>query len=154
MKIAIFTVMALMANPARAETLHLLCGGQGIDTRADATTANAYSSNGNFASATAIQRRATGFSDEMEVQISDGVGQARLPRSIIPKIHGGHDGWFEIKNLAVSDSEITGKVAMNFTNAPRMHISRITGSISIDGHDGSFSGQCRAYDPATVHRAF
>lgn len=62
--------------------------------------------------------------------------QIRLPRQIVPKSHGGSGGWFGIKDLVVGENEITGKVTMNFTNAPYLRIDRITGAVSVDGRDG------------------
>jgi hypothetical protein len=146
--------IALNASRARAADLHLICDGAGVDSRLTVGTAEAYLSNGEYASANTYHRKSDSFDDEMEIEITGDVGRARLPRRIVPKIHGGQNGWFDIKELAQTDTEITGKVAMNFTNAPRMRISRVSGAISIDGRDGSFAGRCRAYDPAATQRVF
>ncbi len=132
--------------------LHLICDGTCVDTRVNVATASAYGSGG-WANATGYARKASNFDDELEIEINGGIAKARLPRRIVSKLHGGDNGWFEIKKLSVGPDEITGKVAMNFTNAPYLRINRVSGAVSIDGRDGSFSGRCRNYSPETT-RAF
>lgn len=144
----------VMLLAAEAVSLHLTCAGQGLDTKMEVTTAQAYSSNGTTAGASLHQRRATSFDDQLEIEISGGAGRVRLPRGIVPPIHGGKDGWYDLKELVVGADAIDAKVPINFANAPRMHISRITGSVAVEGRDGSFSGKCEAFDPATVTHAF
>jgi hypothetical protein len=39
-------------------------------------------------------------------------------------------------------------------NQPNVRIDGRTGFISIRGKAGDFSGECDAFDPATVHRRF
>ena len=134
--------------------LHLICMGAGADTRIGTTSASVYGSNGRWANGSAYSRKANGFDDELEVKINGDQAQVRLPRQIVPKLHGGSGGWFGVKELVVGENEITGKVTMNFTNAPYLHIDRITGTVSVNGRDGTFSGQCKPFDQATQQRAF
>ena len=77
-----------------------------------------------------------------------------MPRSMLPPIRGGEDGWFKIKSIEVSDREIIGSVAVNALNNPKLRVDRYTGAISISGKAGDFSGRCQKYDPATERRAF
>ena len=140
--------------PFAAIALHLICIGAGTDTRVGVASANVYGSNGHWAQGNAYSRKANDFADELEVKIDGDKAQVRLPRQIVPKIHGGIGGWFGVKDLTVAENEITGKVTMNFANAPYLHIDRITGAVSINGRDGSFSVQCKPFDEATTQRAF
>jgi len=94
------------------------------------------------------------FDDQLEIEIIDGQGRVRLPSRVVPLNHGGKNGWYEVKGLQVGNDAIDGKVPINFTNAPRLHISRISGAVTIEGRDGSFSGRCQAYDPEKVQHAF
>ncbi|WP_260921764.1 hypothetical protein [Novosphingobium sp. 9] len=139
---------------AQALTLHLLCPGQGLDTKVGVTSGQAFASNGASATANVYQRKTNAFDDEIEITLTNSTASVRLPRSIVPPIHGGKDGWFDVKDLKVTPDAIDGKVPINFTNAPRLHINRITGSVAIEGRDGSFNGLCHAYDPETVKHAF
>lgn len=66
---------------------------------------------------------------------------------MLPPIHGGSDGWFKLKDVKVTDRAITASAAVNFMNNPKVHIDRMTGTISINGKAGSYSGQCQAMDP-------
>lgn len=90
----------------------------------------------------------------MKVEIVNGAGRIRLPRGLLPPLHGGEGGWLELRDLVETDNEVTASAAVNFANHPKIRIDRIGGAISIDGTKGTFSGQCRSYDPATVQRAF
>ena len=61
-----------------------------------------------------------------------------MPRSMLPPIRGGEDGWFKIKSIEVSDREITGSVAVNAFNNPKLRVDRYTGAISLSGKAGDF----------------
>jgi hypothetical protein len=73
---------------------------------------------------------------------------------MLPPIHGGNGGWFELKSLKTTDIEITGSAAVNFINSPKVRLDRTTGRISIAGKAGQYSGVCEPYDPATAPRKF
>jgi len=137
-----------------ATDFHLICQGIGTANAIDAMTTNARDSDGNSASATTYANRSSGFHDEVAVEIVEGVGRIRLPRSLLPPIHGGSEGWFQLKNLKQGDNDITASAAVSFISAPKVRISRLTGAIAIDGHTGSFAGHCEPFDPATQKRAF
>ncbi len=77
-----------------------------------------------------------------------------MPQTMLPTFRGGENGWFKIKNLEINETEMTGSVAVNFINNPKLRIDRVTGSISISGRSGHYAGQCARYDPDTVERAF
>jgi len=152
-KVMIQLVFALMLGDA-SSVLHLICPGVGTDTKVNVASASAFASNGQSATINAYQRRAVDFDDQLEIEIIDGQGRVRLPSRVVPLNHGGKNGWYEVKGLQVGNDAIDGKVPINFTNAPRLHISRISGAVTIEGRDGSFSGRCQAYDPEKVQHAF
>ena len=70
-----------------------------------------------------------------------------MPRTMLPPIHCGSDGWFKLNNVRVTDRAITASAGINFLNSPKVHIDRLTGTISINGKAGSYTGQCEAVDP-------
>ena len=39
-------------------------------------------------------------------------------------------------------------LGLNFVNNPKVFIDRVTGTISISGKAGDFTGQCQAMDPS------
>lgn len=136
------------------ETLHLVCLGGGSANKVRSSSVYAFGSDGNSAWGNVIGTRDVPFEDQVNIEIANGEGRIRMPRSMLPPIRGGKDGWFKLKNIKVSENEITARAALNFINAHRVRVDRITGMISISGREGDYSGECQPYDPATVQRKF
>ena len=67
-----------------------------------------------------------------------------MPRTMLPAMHGGSDGWFKLKNVVADARSIKASAAVNFMNNPKVYIDRLTGMISISGKAGDYSGQCQA----------
>jgi hypothetical protein len=134
--------------------LELACLGSGAANKPDITTLDAWNSDGGYASAQAQGLRSVGFQDQVNLWIDGSEGRIRMPRTMLPPVRGGEDGWFKIKSVEVSDREIIGSVAVNPLNNPKLRIDRYTGNISISGKAGDYTGQCKPYDPATEKRAF
>lgn len=107
------------------------------------TTPYNYSGSGN---ATAYSTRQQGFADQVDVRLFAGDDRIRMPRTMLPAIHGGRDGWFELKNVVADARSIRAKVAVSIVNSPKVFIDRLTGTISISGKAGAFAGQCEAVD--------
>lgn len=90
--------------------------------------------------------RQQGFEDQVDVRLFSGDDRIRLPRTMLPVAHGGRDGWFKLKDVEADARSIRAKASVNFINSPKVYIDRVTGSISISGRHGDFTGQCQAYD--------
>jgi hypothetical protein len=67
-----------------------------------------------------------------------------MPRTMLPPYSWRKDGWFKLKNLVADARSIRGSVAVNLINNPKLFIDRVTGTISISGKAGDFTGQCEA----------
>jgi hypothetical protein len=76
-----------------------------------------------------------------------GDDRIRMPRAMLPGLHGGNQGWFKLKNLAADPRSIKASIAVGFLSSPKLFIDRVTGIISISGSDGDYSGQCQVVDP-------
>lgn len=159
--IRIYALAALAAIPGMAQAqvtpasrLELACMGGGAANKVDQATANAWDNHGNSASANVVGTRSVGFQDQVNLWVEGSEGRVRMPRSMLPPIRGGEDGWFKLKNIEVSDREITASVAVNALNNPKLRVDRYTGMISISGKAGDFTGRCQKYDPAIEQRAF
>ena len=78
------------------------------------------------------------------VEISGGNGRIDLPRQMVPIVHGGGDeSWWPLYDLTVGDKGISARFRLNFVNAPRVTIDRMTGDIQIRGiGKSSFAGNC------------
>jgi hypothetical protein len=95
-------------------------------------------------SSTVYGNRQQGFEDQVDVRLFSGDDRIRLPRTILPPVHGGSDGWFKLKNVQVDARSIHASAAINFMNKPKVYIDRVSGTISISGKAGDYTGQCQA----------
>ncbi|GAA4035749.1 hypothetical protein GCM10022281_15220 [Sphingomonas rosea] len=138
--------------------LNLTCGGGGTANKAAVATVNSYGSahgsvgttpfgtSGNSAS-TVTTTRQQSFADQVDIRLFAGDDRIRLPRTMLPPLHGGSDGWFKLKNVTADDRSIRASAGVNFMNNPKVYIDRLTGTITISGKAGDFTGQCQAVDP-------
>jgi hypothetical protein len=153
--VTVATINLIFPSSANAEALHLICGGSGTEN--DVSTASAYAvdARGNTYQAQAVGSDSVPFADRVEVALNDdNTGRIRMPPNLYPPMGDGDNGWFNLKNVARTDKEITGSVKLNFINSPKVRIDRLQGTITINGRIGNYSGECRAFDPATVERKF
>jgi hypothetical protein len=142
------------SQDATADRLELACMGGGAANKVDQATVNAWDNHGNSAGANVLGTRSVGFEDQVNLWIEGAEGRVRMPRSMLPPIRGGENGWFKLKDIEISDREITASVAVNALNNPKLRVDRYSGMISISGKAGDFTGRCQKYDPATERRAF
>jgi len=149
--------MAAVAQAVAQQPLNLTCAGGGTANKATAHTAytNGYASgmigttpvSGSGSSTTTVYgMRQQGFEDQVDVRLFSGNDAIRLPRTMLPGLHGGSDGWFRLKNVIADARSIHASAYVNFLNNPKVYIDRVTGSISISGKSGDYSGQCQVVD--------
>lgn len=143
-----------ISAPAYADTLNLQCFGGGAANKQRSTFGQAYSSNGDSAWGTATSTESVGFNDQVDLNIDGAQGTIRMPRSMLPVLHGGKGGWMDVKNLVVTDREITGSVSVNPLNSPKLRVDRLTGTLTLNGKSGSFTGECQAFNPRTARPKF
>jgi hypothetical protein len=139
---------------ADSEVLELICGGGGSANKPTTGTVQGWNSDGRYGSATVQGMRSQGFSDQVRISLNDHDPRIRMPRTMLPTIRGGEDGWFKLKNVEISEGEIRASVAVNPLNNPKLRIDRYSGAISISGKAGDFAGRCEAFDPSQTQRAF
>jgi hypothetical protein len=155
MVLALCTAAAVRADTPTQQPLNLTCGGSGIANKATARTAysntNVYGSVGTTpvmgsgsTTTTVYGTRQQGFEDQVDVRLFSGDDRIRLPRTMLPAVHGGDGGWFKLKNVIADGRSIRAKASVNFMNNPNVFIDRVTGTISISGRAGDYSGQCQA----------
>jgi hypothetical protein len=133
----IFALMMFQDAP-----IALTCGGTGTARKVRSSTVYGTDSNGNTAQGTVTSVHGELFNDQVDVQINSEESRIRLPRTMLPVLRGGEDGWFKLRDVRVTDSAIDGSAAVNFINKPKVHIDRRTGTISIDGKAGHYTGMC------------
>jgi hypothetical protein len=136
-----------------ALSLHLICAGGGSShAQESATAVRDY----DYAHPVEITGRVrVGFNDEVAVDIAGETGRIRVPDAMKPRIRsGGRDGWWELRNISVTDDEIRASFALNFMNHANVRIDRRSGNISIREMGASFNGYCNRYDPADTPMRF
>lgn len=147
----------ISAQPAAQQPLNLTCTGGGTANKATAVTAqtSAYGSgmvgttpyNGSaYGNTTVYGRQQQGFEDQVDIRLFGGDDRIRMPRTMLPPLHGGADGWFKLKNVVADARTIHASAAVNFMNNPKVYIDRVTGTISISGRAGDYSGQCEVIE--------
>ena len=145
----------VLIQAASPQPLNLTCIGDGTANKITSTriTANSnYSGNVGFTphggnssgSATVMGHRQQDFADQVDVKLFDGDDRIRMPRTMLPPIRGGKEGWFKLKGVSADARTIRATAAVNFMNNPKVHIDRVTGTISISGKAGDFTGRCEA----------
>jgi hypothetical protein len=161
MRLVVFSGFALglisiaHAEPLAQQPLNLTCGGAGTANKPVAVNgySNTYVSgsvgttpvSGNAQTSTTVYgMRQQGFADQVDVRLFSGDDRIRLPRTMLPGLHGGDDGWFKLKDVVVDARSIHAKATVNFANHPNVFIDRVTGTISISGKSGDYAGQCQA----------
>jgi hypothetical protein len=143
------------AQPSAQPPLDLTCGGSGTANKP--TAATAYSSTRVYGTAGTTPLTGTGnttttvygtreqaFEDQVDIRLFGGDDRIRMPRTMLPALHGGAGGWFKLKNVVADARAIHANAAVNFMNNPKVYIDRVTGTISISGRAGNYSGQCQA----------
>lgn len=130
-----------------AAMMTLTCMGGGIAVKPDTADVSGDVN----ASVTGTRDRA--FTDQVDVELDGTEGRIRLPRTTLPVIRGGEAGWFRLRNVRVTDRTITATAAVNFINRPKVHIDRVTGTITINGMNGDYNGRCEKVD-AEAERQF
>ncbi len=151
LKLAAFggwALFAASAHPAAALDLKLSCQGVASMTVPHVTTAQVYGSNG-YASAGVVSQGTRQTDDMFSVEIAGDNGRVHVPRSLLPPVHGGgKEDWWDLKELTVTDTEITGRFSLNLFNKPTIRINRLSGVIAMDGLKETFRGTCAPEDVA------
>lgn len=88
-------------------------------------------------------RRET-FDASLMIQLWNGGGRIRLPRSLVPPIHSRGDGnWWDLTDVRSGRDTITATYRLNGLNKPRVTIDRRTGRITVQGLSNyGFRGSC------------
>ncbi len=130
---------ANVANVALGR-LDLTCLGAGTANKVASATIRG----GGWAKIVGSRDRA--FNDQVDVRLFADDDRIRMPRTMLPGIHGGQDGWFKLKNVQANERSIRASAAVNLVNNPKVFIDRMTGTISISGRAGDYTGVCAVID--------
>jgi hypothetical protein len=100
------------------------------------------------------QTTAQGFNSDVQIELYGDHGRIHLGKSLVPPIHsGGDNGWWDIENLSVTATQISGTYRLNGMNKPRFTVDRRTGRITVAAVT-NFNGQCDQGDWAKGQARF
>ena len=133
----------VMAVPAGAQQpLALTCLGAGTANKATSAVAWGW---GGWGVVAGHKDRA--FNDQVDIRLFTADDRIRLPRTMLPGLHGGDHGWFKVHDLVADARDIRLSAGVGILNNPKVFIDRVTGTISISGKSGDYAGQCEVIDP-------
>lgn len=146
-------LLLLFLQATAQPPLNLTCSGAGTANKFGMATVNSNSRASGMIGGSPVRGSASGFgtitiprqqdfSDQVDVRLFSGDDRIRLPRTMLPPLRGGRDGWFKLKNVQADSRSIRGSAAVNIFSNPKVFIDRVTGTISISGKAGDYSGQC------------
>lgn len=147
-------LLIIQANEPPADRFNLICRGAGDGDVSRVQSGFVTNSAGQSANAFVTTKERRSFEDVVNVKIDGTTGTIRLPRRLLPPVHGGVDGWQKLKGIKISSEQITASALVNFMNKPRVRVDRLAGTITVDAKNGSFVGRCENVDPGTAERAF
>jgi hypothetical protein len=139
-------VATLITSPAMAGDLHVICVGGGSHLQENSMFAMAHNNHGGSAWGQSVGISHDGYEDAVSIDIVNDEGKIRLPRVLLPPIHGGDNAWFKLTDLKQGEREITASATVNFVTHPKIRLDRYSGTISIDGRMGTFTAQCQKVD--------
>lgn len=137
-------MLSLLLLQVAAPDLQLTCVGNVTGAiPVETTSVNAQSAWGSTANASGVRSEIATAEVSVGFRLQGGKAQLRIPSELLPQWRGGKNGWFEVRDLMVSEREITGKVAVNIFMRPTFRIDRYTGELS---SSGGFQGKCQTQD--------
>ena len=150
MKNALWLVGAVLAAPAAAQPvpppldLNLSCRGESTGLATVGTESYATRNNWGGASTAYGTRQGLVTIDTLiSFRLMGGEAMLSVPAALLPPIHGGKRGEFRVRELQITDRDITGKIKINLLNNASFRIDRISGRLT---SSGGFQGDCEPED--------
>lgn len=137
------TASPVYDDGGRGGRIDLVCIGSGSGPAAQSNSGYRYNSKTRkFEPEYGTTLGRQGFSSDLEIEISGGLGRIRPTGKLVSPIHsGGADGWWPIDSLMVTPDRITGGYRMNGMNKPRIDYDRHSRVIHIRAAT-EFTGRC------------
>lgn len=145
---ALIFLAAEAAQPV--EEMLLVCEGSTLTNLTTATTTARLADNQGYAvdgRASTSEPRSVDYT--VHLRIRGSAAEMTVPALVMPEFNSSKSGWLPVKQLVISENEITGRVRYNFLSSSTFRIDRRTGDIT---SSGGFRGKCRKQD--LTQRAF
>ncbi len=136
----------------RGEDIQLVCYGEAEKTTLENHSGTEWDDDKHkYVQKSTLETGKSHFDTAVNVSVQGSAAQIRLPKQLVPPIHGdSNNGWWDLMDLVVGHDEIRGRFQLNSLNRPTVVINRRSGVITVDGMI-KFSGRCDADDG---HRRF
>ncbi|MBM3114533.1 hypothetical protein [Jeongeupia naejangsanensis] len=146
----VLSAFALLASQASLadSTVRLLCQGSGTVTENQSSVGTELGGKDNDHSKMTVTNTSghRTFSGAATVEINGNAVRFQIPQEMLPGLNNAHEGWLTMDQPFVGEKEITGVLALNFLNKPKVRIDRTTGLLTLNGGYSSFSGACTKVD--------
>lgn len=151
MRTTLAIMAALLSSPVQAQELSLVCEGGNQGQHETGRTSGVLSSgDGTLISGRVSSSQYTEIPMTALFRMKDGAAELNLPLAPTCGICKGEGGWRKVKDLVVSEDQITGRISYSlFVGSSTFEIDRRTGLMT---SRNGFRGQCRAQD--LTKRAF
>lgn len=154
-------ILFLLQAAAAQQPISLTCLGNGTTTESETSVVSENGSVSGMIGATPYSGTASTsglvssshereFSDQVDIRVFSGDDRIRLPRTMLPTLHGGKDGWFKLKGLTADKRSIKAKAAVSLIENPNVFIDRLTGTVTVSGSIGHYSGHCEVVDDSAA----
>ncbi|MES2289296.1 MAG: hypothetical protein V4530_06110 [Pseudomonadota bacterium] len=80
--------------------------------------------------------------DPAQLRMSEVGVEVKPPRHVLPTVHGGKDGWFQLRKAKATPDAITGKIPANLMANANLLFDRRSNRLTITGAHGDFTGIC------------
>jgi hypothetical protein len=118
--------------------------GMGVASSTNVIGSNNYGERVNVSGSTRTPMTVEGV---VEIRISNGLAEVMIPAQFT--LGSGGTKWRKVKNLSVTDDEISGKISLGLLDSSTFRIDRRSGVLI---SNGGFRGQCQKVDESK--RAF
>ncbi|MCS4279013.1 hypothetical protein [Stenotrophomonas rhizophila] len=146
-------LLAAMTMPASAEEgartdFDLICSGSGEHLASHDTYGYEWDREKHkYVQHDGVQYNREQMQATFQVEIHDGEGRIRPPKSIAPPLSSGSNGgWWQLHDLSITPDRIQGSFKFNGMNVPKISIDRRSGFMTMKGSE-TFEGTCTAVEP-------
>ena len=144
--IGIFAALAVQSGVAAAtqtEKFHLICeGGKSVSVATSSTSAVVTTERGGNAIGSSITSQPVYRPMTVQFRLENGLAELNVP-AVSGVKQDAPGGWSKVKDLHVTENDITGKVSMGWLVKSTFRIDRRTGIMTTEG---GYQGDCRPMD--------
>lgn len=150
---SVMMLLLVMSPPASADMaartdFDLICSGNGEHLASHNTYGYEWDRNKHkYVQNDGVQYDREQMQATFQVEIHNGTGRIRPPKSMAPPISRSDDGgWWKLQDLSITPDRIQAAFKFNGMNVPKISIDRHSGFMTMKGSE-TFEGTCTAVEP-------